>query len=397
MKILLYCNGGSKNHGCEAITRTVVGILSDADIKIVSTTPEIEAEHKFGTSSLCEFKEFKLGGKFFLPEIIINKISRTIIGKNIIKPHYKKQFNEVYRDAQVCISLGGDNYCYGDASWIAYRNKELVENNKKLVLWGCSIEENVINRAEIKKDLQRYDLILARESLTYDALIKAGIHKNTKLVPDPAFTLAKTEVNLPELFIENNVVGINVSPLVQSLQNSENDIVLKNYINLIDFIIKETDMNVALIPHVVIEKNDDRTPLAVLYHHFKDTNRVMYINEDASLNAQELKYVISKCRFFVGARTHATIAAYSQQVPTLVLGYSIKALGIAKDIFGSHEDYVVPVQNLKLKNELIEAFKNIMNKEDEILKHYESFMPEYIEKVNSGKQIFLNCFRVESK
>ena len=40
MKILLYCNGGSKNHGCEAITRTVVGILSDADIKIVSTTPE---------------------------------------------------------------------------------------------------------------------------------------------------------------------------------------------------------------------------------------------------------------------------------------------------------------------------------------------------------------------
>ena len=49
---------------------------------------------------------------------------------------------------------------------------------------------------------------------------------------------------------------------------------------------------------------------------------------------------------FIGARTHATIAAYSSCVPTLVVGYSIKARGIAKDLFGTDEGYVLPVQAL---------------------------------------------------
>lgn len=45
---------------------------------------------------------------------------------------------------------------------------------------------------------------------------------------------------------------------------------------------------------------------------------------DKEYNCEQLKYIISRCRFFVGARTHATIAAYSSEIPTLVLGYSIK-------------------------------------------------------------------------
>jgi len=37
---------------------------------------------------------------------------------------------------------------------------------------------------------------------------------------------------------------------------------------------------------------------------------------------------------FAGARTHATIAALSSGVPTLSFAYSIKALGINRDVFG---------------------------------------------------------------
>ena len=61
-------------------------------------------------------------------------------------------------------------------------------------------------------------------------------------------------------------------------------------------------------------------------------------------NCMEIKGIISKCRFFIGARTHSTIAAYSTCVPTLAVGYSIKARGIARDIFGTEDNYVVPVQ-----------------------------------------------------
>ena len=61
---------------------------------------------------------------------------------------------------------------------------------------------------------------------------------------------------------------------------------------------------------------------------YKSTGRVMLVQD---CNCEELKGYISRCRFFIGARTHATIAAYSSQVPTLVVGYSVKAKGIAKD------------------------------------------------------------------
>ena len=39
--------------------------------------------------------------------------------------------------------------------------------------------------------------------------------------------------------------------------------------------------------------------------------------------------------------------AYSSCVPTLVVGYSVKARGIARDIFGTEDRYVLPVQSLQ--------------------------------------------------
>ena len=135
-------------------------------------------------------------------------------------------------------------------------------------------------------------------------------------------------------------------------------------------------MQVALIPHVVWDNNDDRKPLRVLYDKFKDTGRVVMLEDH---NCMELKGYISRCRFFIGARTHATIAAYSTCVPTLVIGYSVKAKGIAKDIFGTYENYVLPVQLLSDKDDLVNAFEWMKNNEDDIRKHLNEFMPGYIE------------------
>lgn len=42
----------------------------------------------------------------------------------------------------------------------------------------------------------------------------------------------------------------------------------------------------------------------------------------------------------MGARTHATVAALSQKVPTTSIAYSIKAKGINHDLFG-HTNFVL--------------------------------------------------------
>ena len=97
----------------------------------------------------------------------------------------------------------------------------------------------------------------------------------------------------------------------------EKGCVLANYENLMEYIIKETDCQIALIPHVVWESNDDRKPLRQLYEKYKETGRVVLV-EDHNCMAQKVHYqqVQNVCR----SQKHATIAAYSTCVPTLVVG-----------------------------------------------------------------------------
>ena len=275
----------------------------------------------------------------------------------------------------LALSIGGDNYCYGDTAYYAELNRLFRKAGHKTVLWGCSINREVMKEKIAIKDLHGYSLVTARESLTYEVLTSAGM-TNVKLFPDPAFTLHPDLSAIPEGFEESGTVGINISPMIldnESLPGSA----IENYKALIRYILAETEYDIALIPHVVWKQSDDRVPLRLLYEEFKDSGRIKMI-EDA--NAERLKGVISKCRFMVAARTHASIAAYSTCVPTLVIGYSIKAKGIAKDIFGSFEDYVLPVQNLKTPNDLTDKFCWIMNHEDMIRNHLHEFMPGYIAK-----------------
>ena len=142
-------------------------------------------------------------------------------------------------------------------------------------------------------------------------------------------------------------------------------------------------MNVALIPHVVWNNNDDRKPLFELYKKFENTNRVCMIND---CNCMQLKGYIARCRFFIGARTHATIAAYSSCVPTLVVGYSIKAKGIARDIFGTYENYVIPVQSFQKKDDLKNTFIWIYEHEKMIKEHLNNVMPEYCNQAFIARQ-----------
>lgn len=92
-----------------------------------------------------------------------------------------------------------------------------------------------------------------------------------------------------------------------------------------------------------------------------------------------MKYIISKLRFFVGARTHSTIAAYSTGVPTLAIAYSTKAKGIARDIFGTEENYVVDIRNAK-EDFLIDSFEYIIKNENYLRELLKGKMPEYSEK-----------------
>jgi len=93
-----------------------------------------------------------------------------------------------------------------------------------------------------------------------------------------------------------------------------------------------------------------------------------------TLNAAQLKYLISQCRFFMGARTHSTIAGFSTGVPTASIAYSIKARGLNRDIFG-HERYVIPTKALAASS-LTSCLETLIAEEDAIRAHLAATVPD---------------------
>jgi polysaccharide pyruvyl transferase WcaK-like protein len=66
----------------------------------------------------------------------------------------------------------------------------------------------------------------------------------------------------------------------------------------------------------------------------------------------------------VAARTHATIAGFSTGVPTISLGYSRKAVGINRDVFGT-EDYLVMARDID-PGHIVERARYVLSRESEL-------------------------------
>ncbi len=388
-RVVLYSNGPAENHGCEALTRTIGSVIDES---VIALCTDIDGEKRYIREKNIRFVAERMPTLKSIGTLWAALLKRTRIDRYAMMRYRTKGVEFALKKGAIAISAGGDNYCYGTFyKMLALYNAFFRHKGLRTVLFGCSIEPDLLKNDEIVQDLKRYTLILARETITYEALLSAGID-NVKLVPDSAFTLPTETKPLPKGFVPGETVGINISPMIIGEENASG-ITIENYKALIRFIIENTTLQIALIPHVVVKGGDDRTVLRILYEEFCDTGRVVLI-EDA--NCMVLKGYIAKCRYFVGARTHATIAAYSSFVPTLVVGYSVKAKGIAKDIFGTDKQYVLPVQSLKNEEDLTEAFRWIMENESGIREHLEKFIPAYAEKIKLAKT-YIKALKGEQK
>ena len=374
MKNVLYMHTGSGNRGCEAIVRTTSAILNDPESTVLWSFAKHEDEvcgmdEKFRKIVASEeIKRFSLAhfeafwGRRILHHDDVN-----------MKVFLRQQFKD-----NIAISVGGDNYCYPwSAKQNAELNREIRKHSRATVLWGCSIDPEAIT-PEIREDLAGYDLITVREPLTFELL--KPINSHIVRVADPAFILESEELSLPDGFLEDNTIGVNVSPLIMKY-GTESALVMNNYRQMLHNIIEKTNMNICFIPHVMWPDNNDLAPLRALFEDIKATGRACIITEG---NAMQLKGYIARCRFFVGARTHATIAAYSSCVPTLAVGYSVKSRGIAMDLFGTEKNFVLPVQKMKSENNLTDALAWLMERENSIRLRLQKVIPEYAKKTRSA-------------
>lgn len=369
MKYFLFNHVGSLNHGCEAIVRGTVNIISNADDKaefvLSSFAPEtdssiLEVEKRtFATRPLSSFE--KLVSAFYVKLMHSEEYA------------LKKMYSEMKAQAQdcdICISIGGDTYCYGDNHGIQVLTRELKKSGKKVVLWGASIGEEDLDDNKLQS-LGDFDAIFTRESLTYELLKNKNVNEKIFLNPDPAFCMERDDVEPIEGFTKENTLGFNVSPLVESY----NPEITKITADFIKYVLENTTLKILLIPHVVEDGNNDYEYMTRFYEQFRETGRVAILPPD--LNAKQYKGYIANTRFFIGARTHATIAAYSSGVPTAVLGYSVKSRGLAKDLFGE-EKFVLNSRKLTEAQPLIDTFNSLIENESEIKEILMRKIPLYL-------------------
>ncbi|GAI96666.1 unnamed protein product, partial [marine sediment metagenome] len=133
------------------------------------------------------------------------------------------------------------------------------------------------------------------------------------------------------------------------------------------------DMPIVLIPHDTRpHTNDYKFMREVLENLGADCSGIFLLPED--LTAAQTKWIISRMKCMVAARTHATIAAFSSCVPTVSLGYSVKAEGINKQVFG-HTTFLIQAEDID-SDTVTNVAENVLMAEDAIRRDLSSRIPD---------------------
>lgn len=362
-KIFLCGNTGSNNRGCEAIIQSTYDIIRDlnSDIPITLFTYNEKADKDAGLDKKMDIISYanyhnivERGEAYFWNRVFKNyKLGQ----RHIQRPLFDRLDHET-----LCLFIGGDTYCCKNPMQFYGLQQEAQRKQAKTILWGCTVDKSMFNETMVE-NFKQFHKIVAREKRTYEDLISVGVEsKNISLCPDTAFNLKTEKCELPDNFVTGNTLCIN--PV------GNDEFLIGNYVPFIKKVLETTDMQICLVPHVFTDCDEDMRSAKLVYRSFENNNRVSIV--DKKLHCKELKFIISQVRFLIAHRTHASIAGYSSLIPTHVIGYSVKSVNIAIDIFGRSENFVTSREEIKTSDDLVEILKFMLEKESEIketLKH----------------------------
>jgi colanic acid/amylovoran biosynthesis protein len=380
------------NRGCEAIVRSTVLMLNQTfgQVEILVPSSDIERDQQ-------QWPEAgQLGVRFvqaYLPAYTRYWVNFLRLPFNILKKAswpfpFPKYLLDDIKSVDAVLSVGGDNYSldYRLPSMLMGMDRMAMRLGKPVFIWGASVgpfEAEPHFVPTIREHLSNMTMIFARESVTYDYLTKKLCLANVVQMADPAFTLAKQPVEITSFWPNegvNGVIGFNISPLIERYKSNGQDLRAEAIQFVHDVVAK--GFGVLLVPHVIpldgSVKGNDAIYMANMLEEFKSLGSAVTIMP-AHFNASQIKQVIGQLRFFIGARTHATIAALSSAVPTLSIAYSVKAHGINQDLLGDMP-VVLPTPELSSAS-LMVGLNYLIDNELQIKAHLNGKLPEWRERV----------------
>jgi len=177
-----------------------------------------------------------------------------------------------------------------------------------------------------------------RETISLDYLTRdLGIPPDrVELTADPAFLLAVPDTTKAAMMERYGLepgryTAAAISRGISGFKGISHEEHLKAWEAAARVILERTD-KLVLVPHVQLphEDEDDLSLARQIRAALGDDPRVVII--DGKHSAVEFKAVLGQAIFAVAERTHGAIGAMSSGVPTLSIGYSIKAEGILRQL-----------------------------------------------------------------
>ena len=403
MNIYLTGQNNFGNRGCEALVRSTVDLVR----KHMPGSRFFVPSHDIARDQ-AQWPGAAADGVDFVPvEAIPSRFiqwsrvcSRLPFLARLAWPRLKdSELPPALAQCDALLSIGGDNYSLDyDLASLAYFvaiAEGGLQRGLPVMLWGASVGPfSAIPGVEkqMAAHLQRLTRVSVRESHSVSYLAGIGVAENVLPVADSAFALHPEQVELAGFWPAHDgggVLGLNVSPLIEAVRRKagtpgELAMEVETFIRQT---IRNTELAVLLVPHVApldgAARNNDEHLLAAIAARLADLGPRLGV-VPSGMNAVQLKYIISHCRFFIGARTHATVASLSMVVPTISIAYSVKALGINRDLFG-HERYVLDTRNLSAST-LADSLRLLQNEESEIRKQLAERIPEWRQRAALGAE-----------
>lgn len=144
--------------------------------------------------------------------------------------------------------------------------------------------------------------------------------------------------------------------------------------DLIELLAEKKGASILLIPHVWgRDMESDTGACEQLYEELKNKYPGRLGLLRGQYNQHEIKYVIGKCDFLIGARMHACIAAVSQRIPAVCIAYSDKFIGVMSAI--GVDSIVADARKLN-EQELLKLIENSLDHRTKIREHLDQQIPE---------------------
>lgn len=290
----------------------------------------------------------------------------------------KVSSKQIFKTADFIFDIGqGDSFAdiYGEKRFQIIDRIHVIARSLKKPY--CLLPQTIgpFKNSQIRNkallSIVRSELCMARDKQSLEFVQENVPQKSDiKEYIDVAFFLPYEKINLGE---DNIHVGLNISGLLwNGGYTKDNQFGLKaDYRSVIraviDYFLSIPQVKMHLISHVATGERNVENDYEICYELWREYNNPNLVIAPFAFGPIEAKSYIAGLDFFMGARMHSTIAAFSSGVPVIPMAYSRKFNGLFADTLAYPHMVDMKIQDdSEILSTIKESFENRMALKSEI-------------------------------